>query len=293
MPELITGVSSVALVTDKVTGELGVPDLGLGTLLGSCVFNLVIMGVLDVLSRAGPVLNQASTRQIAAAGMVMVLSAFLSGTIAGSRGWSGQALGWVGVPSLVVFGLYVIGGWGLSRLESRVRVRTEVLPGSVRGPIRGIMARFALAAVVVIGAGIWMAYIGDEIAVATGWGTSFVGSLLLAITTSLPELVVAITAFRLGAVDMALADILGANLLDMTYVFVLDLFYGKGPLLAYVSEAHAITAGVVVGMSLVLILGLLLRQRRKTFFVMSWYSVLLFGLYLGGAYALFASGIGG
>ena len=64
MPELITGVSSVTLL-----GEAGIPDLGLGTLLGSCIFNLSILAVLDVLYRDGPVLNQASMRQIASAGI--------------------------------------------------------------------------------------------------------------------------------------------------------------------------------------------------------------------------------
>jgi len=292
MPELITGVSSVALVTDKVTGVRGVPDLGLGTLLGSCIFNITIMAVLDVLSRAGPILSLVSRRQMASAGVGFVFAAILGGAILAGDGWSGVALGWVGIPSMVVFVLYLAAAWGLSRLERSAHVRSVAETGSVAGSIRGVSLKFALAAVAVIGAGIWMSYVGDEIAAVTGWGTSFVGSLLLAITTSLPELVVAITAFRLGAIDMAMADILGANILDMSYVFILDLFYSKGPILSYVSQSHAITAGIIMAMSAAIALGLRFRQRRKTFRVISWYAVLLVGLYLYGAYALFSSGTG-
>ncbi|MDH5781659.1 MAG: sodium:calcium antiporter, partial [Dehalococcoidia bacterium] len=149
--------------------------------------------------------------------------------------------------------------------------------------------RFALAAAAVIGAGIWLAFIGDEIGQTTGWEASFVGSLFLAITTSAPELVVATAALRIGAIDMAVADVLGANMLDITIVFPVDLFYTKGAVLSSVSGSHLITAAVVVVMNLLVIAALKLQRRRKTFIVISWYAVALMGLYIFGAYALFIS----
>jgi len=57
MPELVTGISSAALVD--------LPDLGVGTLLGSCIFNLSILALLDVLSSHGPVLSMSSSGYIA------------------------------------------------------------------------------------------------------------------------------------------------------------------------------------------------------------------------------------
>jgi cation:H+ antiporter len=157
---------------------------------------------------------------------------------------------------------------------------------------RSVWVKFTLASVAVIGAGIWLSLVGDEIAVTYQLGTSFVGSLFLAIATSMPELVVAITALRLGAVDMAVADILGANMLDLAHTFTIDLFYSKGPILASVSSAHLITALLTAVMSLMVIIGLRYRQKRKTFFVISWYGLALIVLYIAGAYALFVSGIG-
>ena len=103
----------------------------------------------------------------------------------------------------------------------------------------------------------------------------------------MPELVVTVTAVRLGAIDMAVADILGANMLDVVAILWADLFYTEGPILAAVSRVHFTTAVVVVVMSLLVIAGLGFRQKRKTFIVISWYGLLLIGLYIFGAYAMF------
>lgn len=289
MPELITGVSSVTLV-----GKAGIPDLGLGTLLGSCIFNLSILAVLDVLYRGGPVLNQASMRQIASAGVGILLFAIAAMSIIFGEELSGLALGWVGTPSIIILVLYLLGAWWIFHSERSRRV--PLIPASPaqakESPVvRWLWFKFGLAALAVIGAGIWLSFIGNEIAETTHWDTSFVGSLFLAISTSMPELVVAITALRLGAIDLAVADVLGANMLDVTYVFLLDLFYTKDPILSSVSDAHFITTVVAIAMSLLVIIGLRFRQKRKTFVVVSWYGALLIGLYIFGAYALFTSGI--
>jgi cation:H+ antiporter len=144
----------------------------------------------------------------------------------------------------------------------------------------------------VIAAGVWLAFIGDEISRTTGWDGTFVGTLFLAVTTSAPELVVAVSALRMGAIDLAVADILGANMLDMAMIIPVDLAYGQGFILSAVSRSHLIIAIVAVTMSLLVIIGLRFRQRRKIFRVASWYTPALIALYILGAYALFKSGIG-
>ena len=67
-----------------------------------------------------------------------------------------------------------------------------------------------------------------------GWGQSFVGTLLVAAVTSAPEVAVTISALRIGAIDMAIANLLGSNLFDILILAIDDLFYTKGPLLANV-----------------------------------------------------------
>ena len=285
-PELVTGVSSVALVR--------LPDLGLGTLLGSCLFNLSILALLDILHRPAPILSRASSRHMAPAGLGILLIAFAAGGILAGEKLSGLALGWVGIPSIVILILYLVVMRQMFRFERSHQLPPleATSPQYKEIPTRTVYIRFILAAVAVIGAGIWLSLVGDEIAKTTGWDTSFVGSLFLAIGTSLPELVVSVAALRLGAIDMAVANILGANMLDITHIFTVDLFYTQGSILSSVSSTHLITAVVVAVMSLLVIVGLRFRQKRKTFIVISWYALALIGLYIFGVYALFTSGIG-
>jgi cation:H+ antiporter len=198
----------------------------------------------------------------------------------------------VGIPSIIIIVVYLAAAWLLFRFERKHPLPTQLTISSTDReiPIKVIYLKFALAAGAVIGAGIWLSLVGDEIALVTGWGASFVGSLFLAITTSLPELVVAVAALRLGAIDMAVADVLGANMLDMVTVIWTDLAYTSGPILTTVSSAHFTTAIVAIAMTVLVIIGLHFRQKRKVFVFTSWYSPLLVGLYIFGAYVLFSAG---
>jgi len=284
-PELVTGVSSAALV------EL--PDLALGTLLGSCMFNLTILALLDILHRRTPFLSEVKLRHIASAGIGILLIAIAGGSIFAGERLSELALGWVGIPSIIILILYLVAMWRMFRFE-----RNHSLPPLnntasqyEQDSTKALYFKFALAAAAVIGAGIWVSFIGDEITSTYEWSASFVGTLFLAITTSMPELAVTVAALRLGAIDMAVADILGANMLDVAHLFTVDLFYSQGPILSSVKSVHLITAGVIMVMSLLVILGIRFRQKRKTFIVASWYTPALIGLYILGAYALF-KGIG-
>jgi len=286
MPELVTSVSSVALVHSA--------DLALGTLLGSCCFNLSILALLDILHSRTPVLSMASPRHVITAGWGALLIALAAASIVAGGRFSFLASGWVGIPSIVILILYLLGMWWIFRRERGQRLHAAPItsPQYDKFTTRTVYIRFALAAAAVIAAGIWLSFIGDEIVETTGWGSTFVGTLFLAITTSAPELVVAVTALRMGAVDLAVADILGANMLDIAIIAPVDLAQGQGFILSSVSRSHLIIAAVAVTMSLLVIIGLRFRQRRKVFKVVSWYTPLLIALYIFGAYALFNSGTG-
>lgn len=282
LPEIITGVSAVAVVK--------VPDLALGTIFGSNALNLFIIAILDVMPRSGPVLSMAGQGHRLSAGLSILLIAFAGGSILLSTGVWGGAIGWVGIYSVVLVLLYL---WGSRRIFRRERQRPKV--GALRYEnvsSRRVYIYFAIAALAVIGAGTWLAFIGDEIAAGTGWGATFVGTLFLAITTSLPEVAVCIAALRIGATDMAIANVLGSNMFNMgigilCYDLFFRLFCRGGSIFSAASHDHVFTVGIVVLMTLIVIAGLILRPRRKMPLRVSWYSVALIAVYLGGAYALF------
>lgn len=286
IPEIVTGVSSVALV--------GLPDLAMGTLFGSNLFNLAILALLDIAHPITPILTVAGPRQglLATGGILLTAVAGVS-ILAGS--WlSGFTLGWIGIPSIIILLLYLL----VIRQVYR-RERGEKSPISEVGPLKydnipigTVWLRFSMAAVAVIAAGIWISFIGEEIVQVTGWEASFVGSLFLAVSTSMPELVVTFAALRLGAVDMAIADILGSNMFNMAIILPVDLFYVREAIFSAVSSVHVITAVAGIVMSLIVIMGLRLRQKGKMFVIFSWYAPALIIFYLLGFYLLFLAGVG-
>jgi len=294
MPELITGISSVTLV-----GDSGIPDLGVGTLLGSCIFNLSIIAIIDIMNRKTPVLNFASMRHSSSA----LIGIIILGIVALSTGFSGSigrlSLGWVGIPGMIIFVIYIVGAWWIFTSERNFQLSLvpafpeetgEAPPDDAEDhDIKWLWPKFIFGALVIVATGIWLSYVGDEIARTTGLDSSFVGSIFLAISTSMPELIVAICAFRIGAIDLAVADIFGANMLDVTYIFVLDVLYTKDLLISSVSGSHTISAVIAIAMTGVILLGIRFKRDSKIFKVISWYGLVLLALYFTGAYILFAS----
>lgn len=286
VPEIATSVSSAALV--------GSADLSLGTLFGSNLFNLAILAFIDICHPYAPILSIVSTRHILLAIGGILLTGIAAVSILAGDALAGISLGWLGVPSIVILLLYLFLIRQMFKLERNNKSSSEQEESEEYKDVslKTTWLKFALAALAVIGAGIWISFIGDEIAEVTGWDASFVGSLFLAISTSAPELVVTFAALRLGALDMAIADILGSNMFNMTIIFLADVFYTNQAIMSSASNVHTITAAAGILMSLVVIIALRFRQKKKIGRVFSWYSPLLVILYLLGFYMLFAYGIG-
>lgn len=283
LPELITGIGAVTLVG----GGEGA-NLALGAVFGSNLFNLLIIALIDTMYRFGPLLSGVSRGHVLLAALGILLIAFAGGSILlGTEVWDG-VIGWVSIYSVVLVLLYLWGSGRIFRREQR-QPEARALRYESTSPRRAYLG-FAIAALVIVGAGVWLALIGEEIAARTEWDATFVGSLFLAATTSLPELVVCIVALRIGATDMAIANMLGSNMFNMGIVIVGDdLFYRSGSIFSAVSSDHVFTAAIAILMTLIVIAGLIFRTRRKTPLRMSWYSVVLIVIYLGGAYALFTA----
>jgi cation:H+ antiporter len=121
---------------------------------------------------------------------------------------------------------------------------------------------FAVCALAVAVAGWLIASSGMVIAARTGLSEGIVGGIFIAVVTSLPELVVAVTAIRLGALTLAVGDIVGGNAFDTLFIAASDLFYAEGPIYAAIAPTEHVWLGSAMLMNAVLLLGLMYRQRR-------------------------------
>ncbi len=284
LPELVTGVSAVTMADT--------PDIALGDVLGSCVFNLLILTILDFLQREESVYTRASHGHILSAGFGVILIGFVGFNVLLAESAFDVALGHVGLYTPLIIVLYAVAMRTVFRYE-RAQLAAYAEEHAERYPeisLRQAVQRYVLAALVVVGAGIWLPFIGEQIARVMEWEATFVGTLFVAFATSVPEMVVTISAMRLGALDMAIGNLLGSNLFDILIVAVDDIFFTRGPILAHVSPVHAISAMSAVMMTGIVIVGLLYRPKTRLFRAAGWASLLLLGIYLLNTVVLYLHG---
>lgn len=284
LPELVTGISAVTAID--------APDIALGDVMGSLVFNLAILFVLDVLHPNESIFSKARQGHVLSAGFGVVLIGLAGFSLLLAQKSDAFSFGHVGLYTPVLLLAYLLAMRALFRYER------DVLPLSADSPVaqyqnitlRRAIVGYTLAAVVVVAAGSWLPFVGAELAQHYGWHTSFVGTLFIAGATSLPELVVTLAALRLGALDMAIANLLGSNLFNIAIIAIDDLFYLRGPLLSHVADTHVFSAFSALMMTGAVIVGLLYRPQRRLFGAVGWIGLLLLAIYLLNTYVLFRHG---
>ncbi|HBA26511.1 MAG TPA: hypothetical protein DCY98_03815 [Nitrospinae bacterium] len=106
-------------------------------------------------------------------------------------------------------------------------------------------------------------------------------------TTSLPEVVVSISALKIGATDMAIANLFGSNIFNILILAIDDIFYIKGSLLADVSANHAVTGFMAVLMTGIAVVSLIYRLERKTFLRLGWDTIAILLAYIVNIYLLY------
>lgn len=271
LPELASGISAVAVVE--------APDLAVGNALGACVFNLLFLAVVDALQRKQPIYPRASPAHLLSAAFGVVMLGFVAMSLL--RAGRAPALLNLGLYSPVLLALYLLALRSVYAHERALKLPAAVTPDGAPAPDpRRDWRRFGLAAAVVLAAGSWLPSLAEQLAQAMGWSRSFVGTLFMALVTTLPEIAVTLSALRLGALDMAFGNLLGSNLFNVVILAVDDVFYRRGPLLADAAPEHAGTAVAAVVMTGLVMIGLVMRPQGRVLRVLSWVSVGLVAAYL-------------
>ena len=262
LPELFTGFGATALSA--------LPDIAVGDVLGSCMFNLLILSLIDAL-QPEPLSARAYRGHALSIGFGLLLLGITGlGLLASARL---PALGWVGLYSPLLIGVYFIAMRVIFTHEQRRRAREtkEVAETLDYGEVsvRTAAVRYGAAAVLVVAAALWLPQLGAELARQTGLGEAFVGVLFIAIVTSLPEIAVSLAAVRIGAPDLAIGNVLGSNLFNLLILGLDDVFYRQGPLLTGADPSHGVSLFAIVTMNALFLIGLTYRVITKRF-VVAW-----------------------
>jgi cation:H+ antiporter len=282
LPEIVTTAS--ASLTDG-------PDLAVGNLFGSSMANMAILGIVDLAGRHQVWKNvEGGQPRLAALAAAVTAIATLAVLVPSSF-----VVGWVGADTIVIAGAYLA---GLAWMRRSPRGRfgedssVEVPDGSAaseNGQLRSTVRRFATGAILILIAAPVVTLAAEAIAEETGVGQTFVGTTLLAFTTSLPELVASLTALRIGAHDMAVGNLFGSNAFNMVMLLVADLFYLPGSLMEAVDPNQAI-GGVSAMLLMTLVLASIAHGTETRFRRLEPDATLVLVVYLGCLYALWSTG---
>ncbi len=263
---LAMATSLPELTVDCSAAWIGAPDLAVGDLFGSSLMNLLILAVLDLaFSTRGPLLSRMAAAHALSAIMSLVLTGIAMLFLLLRVDWGlrvGPGTLAIAVTYLALLRLvYFDQQYAMAETpaEGPKKLRASHNPTiSLRRAIVG----YVLSTIVVFVVAPSLADTADQLATVSGLGRTFVGTTLVALSTSLPEVVTTMAALRMGNVDMAVGNIFGSNSFNMTILFATDLFYEK-PLLANVSPTHAATAASVMIITSVATASLLYRAEKR------------------------------
>jgi cation:H+ antiporter len=272
LPELFTGFGSTALAP--------LPDIALGDILGSCMLNLLILSMMDAI-QPEPLSARAHQGHVLSIGFGLLLIGVAGTGLVADRRL--PAVGWVGLYSPALIVLYLVAmrlvfSHEQHRLAREAREVAEQLRYAEIS-LRTAVVQYGVAAVVVVAAALWLPRLGAELASQTGLGEAFVGSLFIAVTTSLPEIVVSLSAVRIGALDLGIGNVLGSNLFNMLILGLDDVFYRQGPLMRDANLTHSVTMVAIVMMNALFLIGLTYRAMTKRF-VVTWDTGAIAAVYL-------------
>ncbi|MEA3238847.1 MAG: hypothetical protein U9Q94_03585 [Candidatus Bipolaricaulota bacterium] len=256
-------ITSIPELTTTITGAtIGVPNIALGNALGSNLFNIAIIVVMDIiLLGRGPFLLLVKPYHAASGGIAIILTVLvmLGITVAPNAAILG-----VNPVSLIILFTYVFGVFLLYRIERRDGGEAEETKETMG--LRRAIVGFCFSGVVIIISGIFLIHASKAIAEETALSTSFMGAILVAIVTSLPELATSIGALKIKAYNMILGNLFGSNMFNILTVFFADVAFRRGSIFASLKDGvtdQLILASLGIGITAIATTAIVYRSKRR------------------------------
>ncbi len=261
---LASATSLPELATDIAAVRLGAPDLAAGDLFGSSMANMLILALVGLMPPRDRIFQQVALDHALSACLAIVLTALAAVLILSP---SGLTLLGMGPEPLILVVVFVAGTLAVHRQghQATSSPASTGEPPVVSGaqPVRRAALRFGLAALVILAVAPVFAGSAQRIAELSGLGQTFIGTLLVGLSTSLPELVTCIAAVRIGAFDLAVGNLFGSNAFNMLIFLPMELAHRGGPLFPQLDRSHAITAFFAVILMSLGLAAIVYRAKRR------------------------------
>lgn len=229
IPGIIIGLTIVAMGTSlpeasvSITAALnGANELSLSNVVGSNIFNLLVVAGASALFRAMPIQKDVLRRDFpfSILATVVTLGICLLFPLVQGFALTGDDAGTLrrpeGVLLLVLFVIYLY-LMVRSALNSRKNTSADEEEYDTLSPLR-TAAYIILGIIAIIIGGNLVVNSASDIAASFGLSETLIGLTIVAVGTSLPELVTSMVAAHKGKCDLAMGNVIGSNIFNLLLV---------------------------------------------------------------------------
>jgi cation:H+ antiporter len=260
------------IATTVTAAFIGNPRLVVGNLFGGVALQIAVLAITDAAAVRGALTYFTPQPVLLFQGVMLLL--LLAVALAGASAGEPVAFMGVGLTPFILLAGYLVTvrlsrpgdylpRWRATNEPPNQNGQSAGVPdGGPERTMAGLLARSGVSGLVILAAGWALAQSGDALSEQTGLGASFVGVALVAGSTSLPELSTTISAVRRGNHEMAVSSILGTNCLELALLFLADVVYRGGPILAAVDRSAQFAGALGMVVTCLLLIGLLERRDR-------------------------------
>ena len=212
IPQLVIGLTIVAMGTSAPEAAVSITaalkekaDITIGNIVGSNILNiLIILGITSVIV-AVSVQKSTVRYEIPFMLVITVMLAIFGYT-------SGHITFWEGIIFWIAFTIY------LAYLFIMAMNNKEEVEETKKRPVWMLLMFVVIGIVLVVWGSDVTVDAATRIARAAGFSQRFIGLTIVALGTSLPELVTSVSAARKGKADIAIGNIVGSNIFNILFV---------------------------------------------------------------------------
>lgn len=260
IPNFIIGATVVSIATtlpemiiSLISAKNGVTEMAIGNAVGSVTMNTAIIMALAFIF----MMVNTERKSIGIQSILLILAVMVT--------YLGSENGVLGViPSLIlliIFIVFIISNIKIGKKEKNIEYPEEEITINTKEKIIQSI-KFIVSFLMIYGGSQLLINSSTELAKIMGISDRIIALTLLAIGTSLPELVTAITAIRKNNADLSIGNIVGANVIDIALILPLCSIISGSPL-SVTSEAISLDLPICLIVTLVALVPCLTRQKAS------------------------------
>lgn len=247
LPELFTSISAVLFVKQ--------PDLVMGNILGSNLFNMCIFGGAALVAAKSMCKSTIGSSHFKTTVITFIMFAIMLLPVVFKKDYTVVGISVYSIILLVLYACSIKFMAGDSA-ESEGEDNSDLT-------LKQIIIRFIIMAVLLVVASIFITIAADHLSEEFNLGKTVGGALFLGVATSLPELTSSIALIRKGNFNACVGNVMGSGVFNFCIISVADILYRGGSV--YISEDKSSSYLNIFGLAATAVVGaiLIMKQRKK------------------------------